>query len=208
MIPEEKKETTEASQEHEQLEVTTDEGQEVSDGATGSSEEKAEDASKRLAAFLEEVAETKAKLEEAEKELQEWEHRYNRLQADFDNYKRRTVREKEELATYATEGLVKALLPVLDNFQRALQAINGDSASNVLSGIEMIYRQLLDQLVKEGVEPMVAIGQPFDPNYHEAAMYAPSTEEYQDGTVMDEFQKGYLLKGKVIRPAMVKVAQG
>ncbi|KAB2952292.1 nucleotide exchange factor GrpE [Heliorestis acidaminivorans] len=202
-----KQEVLDAISETESFEATMEEdrGQEAQhEEQDGGSEE----AAKRLTAFLEEVAKTKAELEESQKEIQEWEQRYNRLRADFDNFKRRTAKEKEELSSYATEGLVTNLLPVLDNFQRALQAMDGEINSNLLSGIEMIYRQLMDQLTKEGLELMNAVGQPFDPNYHEAVMYGPSTEEFSDGVVMDELQKGYLLKNKVIRPAMVKVAQG
>lgn len=170
-------------------------------------EQRAVEATKQFARFLEEVAKIKDELEATKKELENSENRYARLQADFDNFKRRTRQEKEELACYASECIVVNLLPVLDNFQRALGAKGSGGAESLLSGIDMIHRQLFDVLVKEGLEPMVSVGEEFDPNRHDAVMYGEANEDFPDGKVMEELQKGYLLKDKVIRPAMVKVAK-
>lgn len=131
--------------------------------------------------------------------------RLARLQADFENYRRRTRKEKEELWKYASEQIIVALLPVLDNFERALAAGDNDPA-RVIEGVGMIYRQLQEVLTREGLSPIPARGEIFDPACHEAMMQQESGE-HPDNTVLEELQKGYYLKDKVIRPAMVKVAR-
>lgn len=133
---------------------------------------------------------------------------YNRLlrmQADFENFKRRARQEKEEFYKYASESLMLQLLPVVDNFERALAA-GGDDAKNLLAGIQMIERQLKEVLQREGLQAIESVGQEFDPNLHEAVMQVES-DDYPANTCVEELQKGYRLKDKVIRPAMVKVAQ-
>ncbi|WP_027088263.1 nucleotide exchange factor GrpE [Cohnella panacarvi] len=147
-----------------------------------------------------------AKLAALERLAEENQNRYLRAQADFDNFRRRTLKEKEELAQYATVKLVGELLPVLDNFQRALQT-NGDAAQgdSFAKGVEMIYRQLFQVLETEGLKPMEPVGQPFDPEHHQAIMQVES-DEYEEGIVVEVMQPGYWLKDKVIRPAMVKVS--
>jgi molecular chaperone GrpE len=133
-------------------------------------------------------------------------NRYLRAQADFDNFRRRTLKEKEELAQYASLKLVGQLLPVLDNFQRALQTDGeGAESGSFAKGVDMIYRQLSQVLETEGLKPMEVVGQPFDPELHQAIMQVES-EEYEAGTVVEVIQPGYRLKDKVIRPAMVKVS--
>jgi molecular chaperone GrpE len=129
-----------------------------------------------------------------------------RVQADFDNFRRRTQKEKEELAQYATSKLVTELLPVLDNFERALATSPAGSESEAFTkGVNMIFRQLDGVLKSEGLTPMESVGQPFNPEYHQAIMQVES-EEHEEGIVTEEVQKGYLLKDKVLRPAMVKVS--
>jgi molecular chaperone GrpE len=128
-----------------------------------------------------------------------------RLQADYENFRRRTRSEKEDLYKYASEKLINTLLPVLDNFELALSAA-GDSIENFKSGAQMIYKQLLDVLAAEGVAPIPAVGELFDPLKHEAVLRAES-EEHPDNTVIQELRRGYYLKDKVIRPAMVKVVK-
>lgn len=128
-----------------------------------------------------------------------------RLQADYENFRRRTRQEKEEFYKYASEKLISALLPVLDNFERALTA-EGDSIEAFKSGVQMIYKQLQEVLAAEGVKPVPAVGEQFDPLKHEAALKAESAE-HPDNTVLEELRRGYYLKDKVIRPAMVKVAK-
>lgn len=133
--------------------------------------------------------------------------RLQRLQAEFDNYRRRTQTEKEELAQFAIQDFLLRLLPVIDNFERAIGAASDAKDVNSFSeGVEMIYKQFLDVLIKEGVVPIESVGHPFDPNKHEAFM-VEETSDVEDNTVLEEFQKGYEFKGKVIRPSMVKVSQ-
>ncbi|OBZ19182.1 nucleotide exchange factor GrpE [Bacillus sp. FJAT-27264] len=129
-----------------------------------------------------------------------------RVQADFDNFRRRTQKEKEELAQYATSKLINELLPVLDNFDRALvTAPAGPETEAFTKGVNMIFRQLDGVLKSEGLTAMESVGQPFNPEYHQAIMQVES-EEHEEGIVTEEVQKGYLLKDKVLRPAMVKVS--
>ncbi|RUS48752.1 nucleotide exchange factor GrpE [Cohnella sp. AR92] len=146
------------------------------------------------------------RLEELRKQAEEANGRYLRAQADFDNYRRRTLKEKEELAQYASVKLIESLLPVIDNFGRAL-ATSGESADSqsFSKGVDMIYRQLWQVLDGEGLKAMDPVGQPFDPEYHQAIMQVES-DEYEEGTVVEVVQSGYILKDKVIRPAMVKVS--
>lgn len=130
-----------------------------------------------------------------------------RVQAEFQNYKRRTEKEKSEIYKYANEKIVVELLAVMDNLDRALDSIshNAEDHQNVLNGVEMIKKSFEDLLEKEGVQVIEAVDQPFDPNLHHAVM----TEE-KDGcdsdVVIEEFQKGYKLGEKVVRPSMVKVS--
>lgn len=144
-------------------------------------------------------------LDEIKVQAENYLNNWQRLQAEFDNYRKRTQREKEEYIKYASEQVVKGLLPVLDNFERALAAakVKQDFAGFV-QGVDMIFRQLSDILTKEGLAPIEAVGQMFDPNFHEAILQVEGP--HPENTVVEEVQKGYLLKEKVIRPSMVKVS--
>jgi len=136
----------------------------------------------------------------------EFQGRALRVQADFDNFRRRTMKEKEELAQYATSKLVTELLPVMDNFERALATAPATPEFEAFTkGVNMIFRQLEGVLKNEGLTAMETVAQPFNPEYHQAIMQVES-EEHEEGIVTEEVQKGYLLKGKVLRPAMVKVS--
>ncbi len=146
------------------------------------------------------------KLEEKEQELEEMWQRYLRLAADFENFRRRSHQEREATRQAATGDILRELLPVLDNFERALASLRTLFPDNVVTGIEMIYRQFRTVLTQAGLQPVEAVGQPFDPVYHEA-FERVETDEWPDGTVTSEVQKGYLLHGKVLRPALVKVAK-
>ncbi|MGG4217377.1 nucleotide exchange factor GrpE [Paenibacillus jamilae] len=139
-------------------------------------------------------------------EAEEHQQRFLRAQADFDNFRRRTLKEKEDLAKYASMKLVTELVPVLDNFERALAtASQGAESESFTKGVEMIFRQFESVLQAEGVTAMNAVGQPFNPDFHQAIMQVES-EEHEEGIVVEEVQKGYMLKDKVLRPAMVKVS--
>lgn len=134
---------------------------------------------------------------------------YNlRLQADFDNYRRRSQREREDLSQYASVKVVTALLPVLDDLERALAAPQpeGENCDSLKTGVQMIQRQLLDVLAKEGLQEIETLGQPFDPYIHEAVMQCEAAEGVEENTITMVLRKGYKMKEKVIRAAMVQVA--
>ena len=128
--------------------------------------------------------------------------RYMRLMADFQNYKKRTEKEKSDIYAYANEKIVTQLLEVLDNFERALSHECADEG--YAKGMEMIFRQLSDVLEKAGLEEIKALGEDFDPNFHNAVM-TEDNADYESGKVTGVMQKGYRLNSKVIRPSMVKV---
>lgn len=137
----------------------------------------------------------------------ELEGQFKRLAADFENFRRRANAEREDLIKFAGSRVLENVLPVVDNFERALAAMGkATDIEQVRSGIEMIYRQMQDFLTKSGVAPMEAQGQPFDPNLHEAIAQAENLD-LPDETVMAEVQKGYLYNGKVLRHAMVQVSR-
>ncbi len=170
----------------------------------------AEDIAKEDAGQAGETEAQKEKQEAEKKEAKEAEKapeedadtRYLRLMADFQNYKKRVEKEKSDLYSYANEKIVTGLLDVLDNFERALaQEEIGDGFKE---GMEMIFKQLSGELEKSGLAEIAALGEDFDPNFHNAVM-TEETEEYESGKVSGVMQKGYTLNGKVIRPSMVKV---
>ncbi|MFS0727500.1 nucleotide exchange factor GrpE [Paenibacillus sp. 1P07SE] len=166
----------------------------------------AEESGQAEGADAEPTSEQDKRIAELEKLVDDGQQRLLRAQADFDNYRRRTVKEKEDLAKYASSKLITELIPVIDNFERAIAAAqSGGDQESLAKGVDMIFRQLAQVLEQEGLKPMDAVGQPFNPEYHQAIMQVES-EEHEEGTVVEEVQKGYTLKDKVIRPAMVKVS--
>jgi molecular chaperone GrpE len=145
-------------------------------------------------------------LDNLRRQAEENYQRFLRVQADFDNFRRRARQEKEEFAKYASLKLIEQLLPIVDNFERALQSSRETSDFEALAkGLDMTSRQLAQVLEQEGLRPMESVGQPFNPEYHQAIMQVES-EEHEEGIVVEEVQKGYMLKDKVLRPAMVKVS--
>lgn len=136
-------------------------------------------------------------------EKADWHDRFLRSQAEFQNFRKRVERERVELFEYASTEAVRALLPILDDFERGLKVESSDK--EFVSGMELIYQRLYDTLKKLGLEPVISQGQPFDPHIHHAIEMV-ETEEAPDHTVLDEFQRGYNFKGRLLRPAMVKVA--
>src|SRR5580700_6532251 len=130
--------------------------------------------------------------------------RLARLQAEFDNARKRAAREQQEFREFAAADVIKNFLPILDSFERALKA--GGDATDFRNGVELIYRQFQDALQKSGVQPIVAVGQPFDPRIHEAIEMVDTTE-VPDHHVLDELQRGYKYKERLLRPAMVRVAR-
>ena len=177
------------------------------------SEEQAENkpAGENAAEKLEGAGQTgediKSLLEQTEKEKQDLYDRLLRSTADFDNFRKRVSREKDELIRYGNEKLARELLPVVDNFERALQqAENSPDNKALREGIEMILKQFITVLDKFGVKYFTSVGQPFDPNKHEAMVHQESSE-HEENAVISEFQKGYYLHDKLLRPAMVVVAK-
>ena len=126
-----------------------------------------------------------------------------RAQAEFQNFRKRSEKDRIEFSEYASTEAVRALLPVLDDFERALKVESADQEFS--RGIGLIYQRLFESLKKLGLEPMASTGQPFDPNIHHAVEMV-ETDEAADHTVLDEYQRGYNFKGRLLRPAMVKVA--
>jgi molecular chaperone GrpE len=131
--------------------------------------------------------------------------RLARLQAEFDNARKRAVREQQDFREFAAADVIKSILPILDSFERALKAPTAE-AGDFRSGVELIYRQFQDALQKLGVQVIAAVGQPFDPRVHEAIEMVDTTEA-EDHQVLDEFQRGYKYKERLLRPAMVRVAR-
>lgn len=146
-------------------------------------------------------------LEKAEEEAKENFNRFLRVSAEFENYKKRTTREMTEFRKYANESIIKELLPVLDNLERAIASSSEEKDAEVciIEGVEMTHKEILKIFGKFNVMPVEAIGQPFDPNFHQAVMQEES-DEYPENTVLRELQKGYLMHDRLIRPAMVVVS--
>jgi len=137
---------------------------------------------------------------------QERDSLYDRLlrkQAEFDNYKKRVERERSEFVQFASAELMKELLNALDSFDLAIRNAAGDA--HTMKGFELIYKQLLDTMTRFGLKAIEAKGQPFDPNFHQAVSTTPA-DDVDENTVLEEMRKGYLLNGRLLRPAMVSVS--
>ena len=153
---------------------------------------------------LEQLAATTAERDQFAQEKADLLDRLLRKQAEFDNFRRRTEREREEYLDFAAMEAIRPLLGLLDDFERALKAAPADGGEFV-KGIELIYNRFADTLKKLGLEPLESVGKKFDPNLHHAVQKAESDEVAED-TVLEEYQKGYNYRGKLLRPAMVKVS--
>ena len=148
--------------------------------------------------------ELELKLKEAEEKAKENFDKYLRQVAEFDNYRKRTTAEKTAMYSNGVRDTVEKLLPVVDNFERAVSSAT-DTENSLYTGVAMILKQLRDVLTELGVEEIPAEGEPFDPNYHNAVMHVDD-ESCDDNVIVEVFQKGYKLGDKVIRHSMVKVA--
>ncbi len=149
------------------------------------------------------------RLKAAQEETKSLQDRLLRVSAEFENYKKRSARETDSFRKYANESLLKALLPVMDNLELAIQSSGEEKSGSscILEGVELTRKELLKVLEKFGVKSIDSVGKPFDPNFHEAAMQEPS-DQYPENTVAREFQKGYLLHDRLLRPSMVVVSSG
>jgi len=154
-----------------------------------------------------EIEELKKKLEEKEKEIRGHHDRLLRLAADFENYKKRSAKEREEWTKFANEDLIKAMLPFIDNLERAVNHAQKVSDTGVLiEGVRLTLQQLLQALNKFGLSSFESVGKPFDPTVHEA-MLVVQTDQHEPNQVVEEFQKGYLLNNRLLRPATVSVSK-
>ena len=143
---------------------------------------------------------------ELKQQRDEYYDRLLRKTAEFDNYRKRTERERLQLSEAAAADLLTELLPLVDDLERALKAEGGDATDAVRKGVELIHRQLLDILRKRGVRPIEALGADFDPHFHNAVVHE-AAEGRREGEVIEEFARGYMLGDRLLRPAMVKVAK-
>jgi molecular chaperone GrpE len=149
----------------------------------------------------------RTELRKVSQQAKDSEDKHLRALADLDNQRKRALREKEELQKYANERLILEILPVIDNFELAIDAgEKTESAKQVIDGVKMILKQLREILQKEGVAPFESIGEKFDPYKHEALL-AIESEEHAPYTILEEIQKGYTMKDRVIRPAKVTVSK-
>ena len=148
-------------------------------------------------------SEENKKLQEAYDKLNQ---QYIRLAADFDNYRKRQEQERESLLKYGTENALKKMLEVLDNFERGQKALEGvEDVAKIKECFQLVHKQVWDTLSKLGLEEIKAVGEEFDPNFHEAVMQTPTTE-HPEHTVINELQKGYKVGDKILRPTLVNVA--
>lgn len=196
-----KQEVTEETPE-EEVEATaeTEETAEVEEAAE---EETAEEAAE------EEKPKKKRRDRKADKQaeqIRELQDKYQRQIAEFDNFRKRTEKEKSQMYAMGAKDVLERMLEVLDNFERGLEAVDEDQADDAfVQGMQMVYKQMLETLDKLGVKPIEAVGQPFDPDYHNAVMHEEN-EDAGENEITEEFQKGYLYHDDVIRHSMVKVA--
>jgi molecular chaperone GrpE len=184
-------------------ELTEKESQTMEEETVESEENETELSGETDEAVLE--AETMEEKPDAQVEIAELNNRILRIQADYDNFRRRSREEKEAAAKYRSQHVIEALLPVIDNFERALLVKpDAEEAKALLQGMEMVYRQFQETLKNEGVEVIETVGQSFDPHLHQAVMQVEE-EGFESNQIVEELQKGYKLKDRVLRPSMVKV---
>ncbi len=148
----------------------------------------------------------KKKSDPKDEKIADLEDRVKRQMAEFENFRKRTDKEKSQMFDMGVKNVVEKILPVIDNFERGLENVPEGADEAFVNGMKMIYKQMTDELDKIGVKPIEAVGQPFDPNFHNAVMQVES-EEYESGTVAQELQKGYMYHDTLVRPSMVGVVQ-
>ncbi|NNK84815.1 MAG: nucleotide exchange factor GrpE [Desulfobacterales bacterium] len=153
------------------------------------------------------LKEIQGELESAKQETRETYERFLRISAEFENYKKRSAREMDDFRKFANQSLIKEMLAVVDNLERALTSSNGNSSVDkcMTDGVNLTLREILKVFEKFNVKPIESIGQPFDPNFHQAMMQE-ETDDYPENTVITELQKGYMIHDRLLRPSMVVVA--
>jgi molecular chaperone GrpE len=166
-----------------------------------------DDNNEQTTADTTEAASAVADTDELQKQRNDYYDRLLRKTAEFDNYRKRIERDRQSMADAVTTDVVRDLLPLVDDLERALKADTGaEGADAYRKGVELIHRQMLEILRKRGVQPIEALGADFDPHFHQAIAHEPA-EGRRDGEVVEEFGRGYTLNDKLIRPAIVKVAK-
>lgn len=183
----------------------TEEAPEASAGTDPETETTAKEAAEAPSAEAAE-ADTPAD-SEAKPEQLDWKDRYARAMADFDNFRKRMVRDREDLVKFAAKDVIKDVLATVDNLARALDGAKDRADDPFVKGVQLVYDGLLKTLADHGATPLDSVGEPFDTNYHEALTSLPS-EDVEEGVVMNEVQRGWLLHGKPLRPAKVVVSKG
>lgn len=188
----------------EDLQIQPDENSEIMDKATAFDEASDESESAKAVSGFDDLA---VKLETAEKEARENYDRLLRVSAEFDNYKKRTSREMRDIVKFANEKLIKELLGVVDNLERAIESVEPDAHKEdpLLQGVHLTLAEMLKMLERHNVQPVEALGQPFDPVFHQAMMQEV-VDDQPPNTVVRQLQKGYLLHNRLLRPALVAVS--
>ena len=155
------------------------------------------------------ISNNDARLEQLEKEHEPLKNQYVRISVDFENFRKRQTRDQDDLKIQLVSKTITAILPIVDNFERARQQLKPESeeAQSLHRSYQGLYKQLVEVLKQQGVAPMRVVGQQFDPNLHEAVLREPS-EEFKEDLIVEELQRGYNLEGKVLRHALVKVSMG
>ena len=206
MKQEELQEENTAAEEAKEAEETVSKEQEAEGGASGETAAEGQKEEEKEEAEAPENMKKKKKKEKWEEKIEELEDRVKRQMAEFDNFRKRTEKEKSHMYEVGARDVIEKILPVVDNFERGLAAVPEEQKNDpVIDGMDKIYRQLMTVLADLGVEPIEAVGKEFDPNFHNAVMHVED-EELGENVVAEEFQKGYLYKDTVIRHSMVKVA--
>lgn len=176
--------------------------------AAGETDSQLDEANDMINNELNEIDTLNKQLADAQAQVEKEKKEYLFLMAEFDNFRKRTLKEKSDLIKSASEGVIKGLLPIVDDFERGLQASeNSDDPSDIRKGMELIYQKLIKYLSQNGVKAIDSTGKPFDPELHEAIAMVPAQSEDQKGIVIDTPTKGYTLNDKVIRHAKVAVGQ-
>ena len=206
MKQEELQEENTAAEEAKESEETVSKEQKAEGGASGETAAEGQAEKEKEEAEEPESMKKKKKKEKWEEKIEELEDRVKRQMAEFDNFRKRTEKEKSHMYEVGARDVIEKILPVVDNFERGLATVPEDQKNDpVIDGMDKIYRQLMTVLTDLGVEPIEAVGKEFDPNFHNAVMHVED-EELGENMVAEEFQKGYLYKDTVIRHSMVKVA--
>ena len=206
MKQEELREEQTAAEEGKEAEETASKEQKASGEASKETAAEGQTEKEKEEAEEPESMKKKKKKEKWEEKIEELEDRVKRQMAEFDNFRKRTEKEKSHMYEVGARDVIEKILPVVDNFERGLATVPEDQKNDpVIDGMDKIYRQLMTVLTDLGVEPIEAVGKEFDPNFHNAVMHVED-EELGENIVAEEFQKGYLYKDTVVRHSMVKVA--